>query len=166
MLVDSPSNRDSPSNNLRRRRRAPPTHSRPRRDSFLNNPSLQSPQGDVDGHLHVLILPKNLIRAGAKEYDVMLGNLERDEQSVIYFEQRRAKLAEIKEELEKLAETDTGEEDPEKLAAEAEDKRVKALEAAEAAYKKYELEMKAQLAEEEAAVKDKKPARTQSAVKK
>lgn len=100
--------------------------------------------GDEQGHLHVLTLPKNLIRAGAKEFDMMKAFLDREEAAVTYFAERRAQLAEMKEELEKNAEGGMEAEASEKV-----EDVDKILETAEQTYKAFELQWKAQLAEEE-----------------
>ncbi len=101
--------------------------------------------GDVDGHLHVLTLPKNLVRAGGKEQEMMQGFLQREEAAVVYFSERRLKLGEMREEMEKQ------QEEKQEDAGPTTDDTDKLMDAAEATYKKFELEWKAVLAEEEEA---------------
>merc|ERR1712118_582446 len=57
--------------------------------------------GDEHGHLHVLNMPKNLVKQASREFDAMKKFLEREEARVAYFEKRRVELAELKETLEK-----------------------------------------------------------------
>jgi len=100
--------------------------------------------GDEHGHLHVLNMPKNLVKQAGREVDAMKKFLDREEARVGYFEKRRVELAELKETLEKQAQmaADKGEDEP-KANKDADDEKVDA--AAEAAYKKLELECKMEL---------------------
>lgn len=59
--------------------------------------------GDAGGHLHVHTIPKNLVRQAGREFDNMQKFLEREEQRVAYFRDRRQELAELKETMEKQA---------------------------------------------------------------
>lgn len=59
--------------------------------------------GDVHGHLHVHLIPKNLVRQSNKELELMQKFLDREVKRVLYFMERRQKLAEFKEQLEKQA---------------------------------------------------------------
>merc|ERR1712039_462404 len=58
--------------------------------------------GDAHGHLHVLMIPKNLVRQAGKELDNMRKFLDREEQRVKYFQDRRVELAEMRERDDKL----------------------------------------------------------------
>jgi len=75
--------------------------------AFLRHGDMQVDQrlavGDAGGHLHVHTIPKNLVRPQGKEIDNMQKFLEREEQRVGYFRDRRQELAELKETLEKQA---------------------------------------------------------------
>lgn len=113
--------------------------------------------GDVDGHLHILVLPKNLVKPLNKEAEGMTKFLEREEQSVEYFSSRKTALAELKEEKEKAEQSGkdaaeaaaaggAGGEGAVKTAKEVTDE---ALDRAEAFYKKFEMEQKAIMEEEE-----------------
>jgi len=117
---------------------------------FLKHGDLQAEQklaiGDVQGHLHVHAIPKNLVRQVGKETNSFQKFLEREEQRVSYFEIRRQELAEEREKFEKQAQMAAGDEaegvDTKKLAAD-EDKVDKA---AEDAYQKLQQECKEMLA--------------------
>jgi len=99
--------------------------------------------GDEHGHLHVLNMPKNLVKQAGRELDAMKKFLEREEARVEYFEKRRVELAELKETLEKQQQmaADKGEEATASKEADTE----KEDQAAEALYKKLELECKMEL---------------------
>lgn len=108
---------------------------------FLRQGDIQSEQklavGDVQGHLHVHSMPKNLVRQVGKEFNTMQKFLEREEQRVKYFESRRTELADLKEKLEKQEQMAAGEEDADKGKANtADDDRLD--QAAEAVYQKLE----------------------------
>jgi len=70
--------------------------------------------GDAQGHLHVHTIPKNLSKPAPKEVQTMQRFLEREEQRVVYFEQRQQELAELKEQLEKQAQMQADKEEPDK----------------------------------------------------
>merc|ERR1712238_609707 len=57
--------------------------------------------GDSNGTLHVLSVPKNLVRQAGKEKDTMARFLEREEARVRYFEERRHALADLRENMER-----------------------------------------------------------------
>lgn len=95
--------------------------------------------GDVDGHLHVLSLPKNLVRPGQKEFDLMKQFFEREEASVEYFAERRAVLLELREEMEKQAQESVKDE------VKGEEDYDAKVSASEAAYRRFEAEQKALL---------------------
>jgi WD40 repeat protein len=99
--------------------------------------------GDVNGQLHVHVLPKNLVREQGKEQDLMQKFLDREVERVSYHQDRRVKLADLKEQMEKQAQiaAEKEEVDPAK-AAEAEER---ADQQAEAIYRKLELECKEEL---------------------
>lgn len=99
--------------------------------------------GDEHGHLHVLNMPKNLVKQTGRELDAMKKFLEREEARVGYFETRRVELGELKETLEKQAQmaADKGEE--QQANKEADDEKLD--QAAESAYQKLELECKMEL---------------------
>jgi hypothetical protein len=82
---------------------------------FLKHGDLQADQklaiGDVQGHLHVHSIPKNLVRQVGKEVNSFQKFLEREEQRVAYFEARRQELAEEREKFEKQAQMAQGEEE-------------------------------------------------------
>lgn len=110
-----------------------------------NNPNEEQKLaiGDEHGHLHVLNMPKNLVKQAGRELDAMKKFLEREEARVEYFEKRRVELAELKETLEKQQQmaADKGEEATASKEADTE----KEDQAAEALYKKLELECKMEL---------------------
>jgi hypothetical protein len=100
--------------------------------------------GDEHGHLHVLNMSKNLVKQAGRELDSMKQFLDREEARIGYFEKRRVELEQLKETLEKQQQmaADKGEEAaPDKK--DAEDDKID--DAAEAAYKKLELECKMEL---------------------
>merc|ERR1712048_529191 len=70
--------------------------------------------GDVAGHLHVHIIPKNLVRQSGKELELMEKFLEREVKRVHYFQDRRQKLADLKEHMEKQAQAAADKEDVDK----------------------------------------------------
>ena len=132
------------------------------------NADSQLAVGDCDGHLHVLTLPKSLVKGPAKEVEDMRRFLEREETSVAYFGSRKARLADLREELEKEENARLAAGVPEEGGETAEEKaekaRAKKIVESQDMYRKYENEMKMMLAEEaEAAEKAKN---TQGAKKK
>jgi len=72
---------------------------------FLKHGDLLADQklaiGDAQGQLHVHSIPKNLVRQVGKEVNSFQKFLEREEQRVAYFEDRRQQLAEEREKFEK-----------------------------------------------------------------
>jgi len=75
--------------------------------------------GDAHGHLHVHVLPRNLVRQGGKEQagkelELMRKFLQREEERVKYFEGRRQELVELKENMEKEAQKAADMEEAEK----------------------------------------------------
>merc|ERR1719401_760359 len=86
--------------------------------TFLKHGDLQGDQklaiGDVQGQLHVYSIPKNLVRQVGREVASFQKFLEREEHRVAYFEGRRSKLAEEREEIEKQAQMGQGEEEVDK----------------------------------------------------
>merc|ERR1719335_1503872 len=109
---------------------------------FLKHGDLQADQklaiGDVQGHLHVHSIPKNLVRQVGKEEKSFQKFLEREEQRVAYFEARRKELDEVRETFEKQADQRGEEEalDAKKAAVDEE----KIDKAAEDTYQKLEAE--------------------------
>ncbi|CAD7958206.1 unnamed protein product [Amoebophrya sp. A120] len=111
--------------------------------------------GDADGHLHVMQLPKNLVRSSSKEVEMMEQFLQREEAAVVYFDKRKQVLGDLAEELQKQEGVVQEEE-----AATKSHEEILALkiEAMQAKYRSFETEMKIQIAEEaEAAEKAKSP---------
>lgn len=97
--------------------------------------------GDEHGHLHVLQMPKNLVKQAGREMDAMKKFLDREEARVEYFGKRRVELEELKETLEKQQQMAADKADePEAAKKDADDDKVDA--AAEAEYKRLELECK------------------------
>merc|ERR1712139_82327 len=94
--------------------------------------------GDVAGHLHVHIIPKNLVRQSGKELELMEKFLEREVKRVHYFQDRRQKLGELKEQMEKQAQAAADKEEVD-TAKKAEDTE-KADAHAETIYRKLEEE--------------------------
>lgn len=91
--------------------------------------------GDVQGHLHVHSIPKNLVRKVGKEVTAMKTFLEREEARVKYFEERRKVLGELKEAMEKQAQLATGDDElPDKNKVVIDQEKVDA--AAEEVYQK------------------------------
>merc|ERR1719281_2040803 len=68
--------------------------------------------GDEQGNVHVLSMPKNLVKQAGREFELMKNFLEREEQRVAYFDKRRVELGELKETIEKQQQmaADKGEE--------------------------------------------------------
>jgi hypothetical protein len=99
--------------------------------------------GDAHGHLHVLMVPKNLVRMAGKEQDTMKRFLEREEQRVKYFEERRVGLGSLKEQMEKDEQMALDKEAAEK------EKGVADMDAidktAESAYQKLEMQVREEL---------------------
>mmetsp|Transcript_16068 Transcript_16068/g.35267 ORF Transcript_16068/g.35267 Transcript_16068/m.35267 type:complete len:815 (+) Transcript_16068:107-2551(+) len=94
--------------------------------------------GDALGHLHALIIPKNLVRQAGRELDTMGKFLKREEVRVRYFQDRRNDLIELKEQLEKQAQMAADKEVMETGKAVVDDEKLDAL--AEEAYQKLEQE--------------------------
>merc|ERR1712139_129983 len=93
--------------------------------------------GDSNGHLHVHAIPKNLVREQGKEQDLMQKFLDREIKRVTYFQDRRLKLADLKEQMEKQAQQAAEKEEVDQSkVAEAEER---ADQQAEAVYRKLEL---------------------------
>jgi len=111
---------------------------------FLQNRDVNAPQmlaiGDEHGHLHVLNLPKNLVKPQGRELDVMQKFLEREEKRVEYFAKRREELQELKEKMEKEEQNASPEDDHAQAGKDAEDEE-KADAAAEAEYRKLEIQI-------------------------
>jgi len=82
--------------------------------------------GDVAGHLHVHIIPKNLVRQSGKELELMEKFLEREVKRVHYFQDRRQKLAELKEHMEKQAQMAAEKEEVDKSKADADTEKADA----------------------------------------
>jgi WD40 repeat protein len=99
--------------------------------------------GDSNGTLHVLSVPKNLVRQAGKEKDTMARFLEREEGRVKYFEERRHALADLKEKMEREEQMAVDKEAAEKEKPSADQEAVD--NAAEAMYQKLELEVLEQL---------------------
>jgi WD40 repeat protein len=59
--------------------------------------------GDAQGYLHVLTIPKNLVRPAGRELENMKKFLEREEARVSYFRERQDELQTLKEKMEKQA---------------------------------------------------------------
>jgi hypothetical protein len=108
---------------------------------FLKHGDLQEQKlaiGDVQGHLHVHAIPKNLVRQVGKEVNAFQKFLEREEQRVAYFETRRAELAEEREKFEKAAQMAPGEEEADTKKSGVDEEKVD--KAAEDTYQKLEAE--------------------------
>merc|ERR1712139_59850 len=99
--------------------------------------------GDVNGHVHVHLIPKNLVRQQGKELELMEKFLDREVKRVLHFQDRRQKLAELKENMEKQAQMAAEKEEVDKSKA-AEDTE-KADKVAEEVYRKLEEECTEQL---------------------
>jgi len=115
---------------------------------FLRHGDMHTDQklavGDVQGHLHVHNIPKNLVKQAGRELDNMRKFLDREENRVNYFQERHQQLKELKETMEKQAQTalDSATEGvPGKAAVDEE----KLDEAAENAYRKLERDCKEEL---------------------
>jgi len=100
--------------------------------------------GDSQGTLHVLGVPKNLVRPAGKEKHTMARFLEREEARVKYFEERRHALAELREKMEKEEQIAVDKDAAEKGKSSEKDQEV-ADKAAEAMYQKLEAEVLEQL---------------------
>mmetsp|Transcript_100428 Transcript_100428/g.199342 ORF Transcript_100428/g.199342 Transcript_100428/m.199342 type:complete len:1000 (+) Transcript_100428:39-3038(+) len=59
--------------------------------------------GTAHGHLHVLAVPKNLVKPAGRENDAMRKFLDHEVERVTYLQGRRQELLELKEQLEKKA---------------------------------------------------------------
>ncbi|CAD7967085.1 unnamed protein product [Amoebophrya sp. A25] len=107
--------------------------------------------GDADGHLHVMQLPKNLIRPGAKEKELMRSFLDREETATTYFTGRKSSLAELAEELQKQEDQRLQAESAAEggVVSEAEIEATK-VQDRQARYKSFEVQMKLQMEEEAA----------------
>eukprot|EP00443_Scrippsiella_acuminata_P000933 CAMPEP_0115250932 /NCGR_PEP_ID=MMETSP0270-20121206/43367_1 /TAXON_ID=71861 /ORGANISM="Scrippsiella trochoidea, Strain CCMP3099" /LENGTH=957 /DNA_ID=CAMNT_0002666333 /DNA_START=8 /DNA_END=2882 /DNA_ORIENTATION=- len=75
--------------------------------SFLRHGDLTVDQklaiGDAGGNTHVHVIPKNLVKQAGKELDNMRKFLQREEQRVRYFQDRKLELGTLKEQIEKQA---------------------------------------------------------------
>lgn len=115
---------------------------------FLQNRDPNAQQmlavGDEHGHLHVLNLPKNLVKPQGKELNAMQKFLQREEQRVEYFTKRREVLHDLKEKMEKDEQNAAQEDETANQGKEAEDEEKEDTKA-EAEYKKLELEIMANL---------------------
>jgi len=111
---------------------------------FLKYGDLQAEQklaiGDVQGHLHVHAIPKNLVRQVGKETVSFQKFLEREEQRVSYFELRRQELAQEREQFEKNAQMADGQEEAVVTSKPDQGDEDKADKKAEDAYQKLELD--------------------------
>merc|ERR1712039_207667 len=67
--------------------------------------------GDAQGYLHVLTIPKNLVKPVARERENMKRFLEREEARVNYFRGRQEELQVLKETMEKGAKDDAKEDE-------------------------------------------------------
>jgi len=94
--------------------------------------------GTASGHLHVHMIPKNLVRQAGKELDNMRKFLDREEHRVTYFRERRQQLGDLKEQMEKQAQMAADKDEVDKAKTTAEDDKMDA--AAEEAYQKLEQE--------------------------
>merc|ERR1712226_1036837 len=99
--------------------------------------------GDVEGHLHVLSLPKNLVKRGPKEMETAGAFFASEEEAVLYFDERKKSLIEMKEQLLKEA---LLKDDKDEGAVKTSDVE---MEQAEASYQAFFAQMQAQLKEEE-----------------
>merc|ERR1711972_1077173 len=99
--------------------------------------------GDAQGHLHVHVMPKNLVRQAGKELDNMKRFLDREEQRVKYFRDRRQELSELREQLEKKAQMAADAEDPNQGKVAVDEDKLDAQ--AEEVYRKLEEECVEQL---------------------
>eukprot|EP00397_Hematodinium_sp_SG-2012_P012807 GEMP01012989.1.p1 GENE.GEMP01012989.1~~GEMP01012989.1.p1 ORF type:complete len:918 (+),score=226.78 GEMP01012989.1:33-2756(+) len=70
--------------------------------------------GDEQGHLHVLFLPKNLVKAAREEMSLMQRFIDREVVRINYFLERKEQLAE-KKKVEEVVEEEAGVEKEEKL---------------------------------------------------
>merc|ERR1719331_1436662 len=77
--------------------------------------------GDEQGHLHVLDLPKNLVRPAGNERKVMEQLMEREEERVGYFLERNGTLQQMRDDMEKQAQMGGTEEVKKEVNQEAED---------------------------------------------
>merc|ERR1711924_235435 len=114
---------------------------------FLKNGDFKKEQflavGDSNGHLHVHAIPKNLVKEQNREQDLMQKFLDREIKRVTYFQDRRLKLADLKEQMEKQAQQAAEKEEVDQSkVAEAEER---ADQQSEAVYRKLELECKDEL---------------------
>merc|ERR1719263_284818 len=99
--------------------------------------------GDVNGHVHVHLIPKNLVRQQGKELELMEKFLDREVKRVLHFQDRRQKLADLKEQMEKQAQMAAEKEEADKSKAAEDTEKLDAQ--AEAIYKKLEIECKEEL---------------------
>jgi len=79
-------------------------------DATDPNAASQLAVGDDQGHLHVLILPKNLVKASKKELSLMQRFIDREIVRVQYFLERKDALVNTK----KVEKVEEGDDDPEK----------------------------------------------------
>jgi len=77
--------------------------------------------GDEQGHLHVLDLPKNLVRPAGNERKVMEQLMQREEERVGYFLERNGTLQQMRDEMERQAQMGGTEEVKKEVNQEAED---------------------------------------------
>lgn len=111
--------------------------------SFLKHGDLYHDQklaiGDAGGNTHVHVIPKNLVKqAGSKELDNMRKFLNREEQRVRYFEERKKELAALKEQMEKQAQMAADEDKEEKSKNVVDQDKADAT--AESMYRKLQIE--------------------------
>jgi len=102
--------------------------------------------GDEQGHLHVLVMPANLVKEQGKEKPYMLDFFDREERRVAYFAERRTRLEGLREEIEKHAqEADAAAPAEEGDDAALADMESQAMKAAEEAYQKLERQFREEL---------------------
>jgi WD40 repeat protein len=94
--------------------------------------------GDVQGHLHVLSIPKNLVRPVGKEVTSFQNFLKREEQRVAYFEARRLELSDAREQSEKQAQMAQNEDELDKGKAAVDEEKID--KSSEETYQKLEAE--------------------------
>jgi len=96
--------------------------------------------GDAGGNTHVHVIPKNLVKQAGKELDNMRKFLQREEQRVRYFQERKTELGTLKEQLEKQAQMAADEGAEEKVKTTGGVDQDKADAAAEDLYQKLQAE--------------------------
>jgi hypothetical protein len=82
--------------------------------------------GDEQGHLHVLDLPKNLVRPAGKEKKAMEQLMQREEERVTYFLERGRTLEDLREQMERAEQMGGAAEAKAAVNQEAEDQKVDA----------------------------------------